>query len=402
MATTSLRLPTVTRPLIQPVPTLVVLFVATRGAAVVGMLLAKHGDLGQALVALSGSYDASWYERVVFGGYTPTTVDNPVAGFYPGYPLLAGAFYQPLSWLFTVLDPSGHLLASAGLGILVFSMLAASNLALVVGLVALWKLFRPMLGDAATVIGIGLLLASPGAFFLSAAFSESTFVATTALAFLAASRGRWELAGLAGAAASLTRWTGALLILPLVVAWWESGERRLSVRPLIGLLLFGAGVAAYPLYLWAKFRDPLFYVHLQALGWHHHLSNPLRLIGRILLRGYRGLKAAVGLPSIVRRGDAEVVIADAALVSWTGVSLVVGRLRLPVSHLVWVALMLVSPLMSGVSDSMNRYLLGAWPIFFLGGWFLRRRPGLATLLMVVSGACMLTLAWHIAEGWFVA
>jgi hypothetical protein len=402
LATASLRLPAITRPLIRPVPALVVLFVATRIAAVVGMMLAKHGDLGQALSALAGSYDASWYEKVVVGGYGQTTLDNPVAGFYPGYPLLAGAFFQPLLWLFSVLDPTGHLRSSAGLGILVLSMLAASNLALVVGLVALWRLFRPMLGDAAAVIGIGLLLASPGAFFLSAGFSESTFVATTALAFLAASRGRWELAGLAGAAACLTRWTGALLILPLVLAWWESGERRLSARALTGLLLFGAGAGAYPLYLWAKFRDPLYYVHLQARDWHHQLSNPLRLIGRILLRGYRGLKAAVGLPSIERKGDAEVLIVDAAIVSWTLVTLVVGRLRLPVSQLAWVALMLVTPLMSGVSDSMNRYLLGAWPIFFLGGWFLRRRPVLATLLIVFSGAWMLSLAWHIAEGWFVA
>ena len=386
----------------HPVPTLIVLFGASRLAAVIGMLLAKHGDLGQALVAFAGSYDASWYEKVVLSGYGQTTLDNPVAGFYPGYPLLAGAFFEPLSWFFTVLDPTGHLRSSASLGILVFSMLAASNLALIVGLVALWKLFRPMLGDGATVIGIGLFLASPGAFFLSAGFSESTFVATTALAFLAASRGRWELAGLAGAAACLTRWTGALLILPLVLAWWESGERRLSMRSLTGLLLFGAGVGAYPVYLWARFRDPLYYVHLQARDWHHRLSNPLRLIGRILLRGYRGLKAAVGLPSIERKGDVEVLIVDAAMVSWTLVTVLIGRLRLPVSQLVWVVLILLTPLMSGVSDSMNRYLLGAWPIFFIGGWLLRRRPVLAALLIVVSGAWMLSLAWHIAEGWFVA
>ncbi len=115
---------------------------------------------------------------------------------------------------------------------------------------------------------------------------------------------------------------------------------------------------------WGVSAVPLGQVSRSALGasagsWlASHVSNPLRLIGRILLRGYRGLKSAVGLPSIVPRADAEVVIADAALVSWTGVSLVVGRLRLPVSHLVRVA-DAGEPAHVRVSDSMNRYLLGA-------------------------------------------
>ena len=396
-----MRLSVVRGPLVGPIPAIVALYVVTRLAALVGMLLAKNGDLGQALVALAGSYDASWYERVVFEGYGRTAPDNPVAVFYPGYPFLAGIFFHPLTWFVGWLDPTGHLSSTAGPGILVFSMLAMSNLAMIVALVALWKLFRPLLGEPATVIGSGLLLASPGGFFLTAGFSESTFVAATALAFLFASQGRWVPASLAGAAACLTRSTGPLLLIPLIIVWWETGNRRPSLSALIGLVTFASGAAAYPIYVWLTFHDPLYYVHAQARGWHHHLSNPLRLIGHLLLRGYRGVKVLVGLPSLVRVEDAWVVIADAVLVSWSVVAIVIGRLRLPLSQVVWVALMLVSPLTAGVADSMNRYLLGAWPMFFLGGWFLRRQTALAAVLIACSGAWMLALAAHIAQGWFV-
>jgi hypothetical protein len=400
-ASTTAQAPVGVRSLTGPIPVLVALFLLTRGAAVAGMLIARHFNVGETVAALSGAYDAGWYQRIVAGGYGPTTWDYPLAAFYPGYPMLVKAVYGPLAWLAQLLGPSLGGLAPVKPWLLPASMLLVSNVSLVVGMAALWKLYQPLLGETATVLGIGLLLSAPGAFFLSSGFTESTFVAETALAFLAAARGRWELAGLAAAAAALTRWSGALLLVPLALAWWESPARRLSPALGAGLAVFAAAVLAYPLYLWRTFGDPLFYVRLQAHGWPHRPSNPLELIAVILRGGYRGLRALLGLSRTVNPVEAPVLVADAGMVTWSLVALVLGKLRLPLSHLAWIALVLFPPLATGVSESMNRYLLGAWPIFFLAGWWLRRWPALAVIVMAASSFWMLLLARLIALGYAV-
>jgi hypothetical protein len=385
-----------------PVPLLVSLFLLTRCAAVAGMLIAKHFNVGETFLVLAGAYDAGWYQRIVASGYGGTTWTYPLAAFYPGYPMLATAFYAPATWLAHLLGLSPGALAAMKPWLLAASMLLASNLSLAVGMAALWKLYRPVLGETATVLGIGLLLSSPGAFFLSAGFTEATFVATTALAFLAAARGRWELAGLAGAAAAMTRWSGALLLIPLAIAWWESPARRLTPATGAGLAVLAAGALAYPAYLWRVFGDPLYYFHLQAHGWRHHPSNPLALIATILRGGYRGLRALLGLPGMQRPLEAPVLVADAGMVSSALVTMALGKLRLPLSQLAWVALVFFPPLATGVSESMNRYLLGAWPIFFLAGWWLRRWPLLAVIVMAAGSFWMLLLARLIALGYAVA
>ncbi|MGP0051206.1 MAG: hypothetical protein ACLPZR_20495 [Solirubrobacteraceae bacterium] len=68
----------------------------------------------------------------------------------------------------------------------------------------------------------------PAAYFFSAPYSESLFLAISAGTFLAARQARWLLAGLLGAAAAATRNTGILLVLPLL-AMYLYGPRSARV-----------------------------------------------------------------------------------------------------------------------------------------------------------------------------
>ena len=75
-------------------------------------------------------------------------------------------------------------------------------------------------GITAIVVTVLLVALSPVGFFLLAPYTEALFLATTAASFwFARERHPW-LAGIAGAAAGLTRLQGGLLLLPLgYVAW---------------------------------------------------------------------------------------------------------------------------------------------------------------------------------------
>ncbi|MEX2274920.1 MAG: hypothetical protein WEA10_05075 [Actinomycetota bacterium] len=98
-----------------------------------------------------------------------------------------------------------------------------------------------------------LLAVFPTAFFLVAPYSEAPFLLFALLAFWGARRERWWVAGLAGAAAALTRNVGLLLVPALVIEAvhrWRTDGGRLAPR-LAGAVAPAAGTLAYFAY-WAS------------------------------------------------------------------------------------------------------------------------------------------------------
>src|SRR4051812_19887697 len=152
------------------------LFVLSRAVALAGLLsvsgaapawggLVNRLDLGTALREAAATWDSNWYQIIVTSGYAHSTPTTPKAGFYPGYPLLVSAVYQPLRALAgwpAPGSPSPPAPTPAGpFGmdpLLNVSMLVVANVSLVVALVVLWRLYEPELGATAAVIGCGLLL----------------------------------------------------------------------------------------------------------------------------------------------------------------------------------------------------------------------------------------------------
>jgi hypothetical protein len=384
------------------------LFVVTRCVALAGMLVASRGDLGNALRAAGSNFDSSWYQIVVSSGYAGSSPSLAKAGFYPGYPFLVSLVYQPLRALARWLDPA-YVPApelrpwSPYLGqdpLLVASLLIVANLSLVIALVALWRLYEPDLGATVTVIGCGLLLTAPSAFFLSSGFSESSFIAAVACAFLFAQRQRWVIAGLAGAVACLIRAPGLFVLLPLAITWWQLPRPRPLRSALTVMGLVGAGAALFPAYTWFTFGDPLFYVHLQAANWGHNLTNPLAGFATLVRRIRWGVLVLLHMrPSQVPFIGPKVQIVDGLMVVWAIMCGALAWLRLPLGQVVWIPLMVVYPLASGsFLLALNRYVLAAWPAFFITAWWLRRFPPAAAAIMLVDLAVMFLLARDHALG----
>jgi hypothetical protein len=367
---------------------------ASRLVMLAGMTAVLHGIPAAALYMAGHFADAQWYHAIAAGGYAGAGAGPPKTAFYPGYPLLVAAVAAPSE----VLLPAGLLSAPAPPGtsvrdwLVVAAQLLVSNACLVVAMVALWKLYRPRLGAIATTIGSCLLVAAPNSFFLSSGHSESAFLAAAALAFLLAERGRWVAAGVATAAAALIRSPGALLLLPLAVIWLRSPRPRGPA--LAGLAIALAGSAAFPAYTWAAFGDPLLYAHSEAY-WHPSRANPVATYVELLRRLWLGGRELLRVePSPIDRfSSARVQVLDGLMLLWATVSGLLGGVPLGLAHVAWILLMVAFPLPAGGSPmSTNRYLLMAFPAFYLVGWWLRRRPLLAAPLALGGLAAMLALS----------
>jgi hypothetical protein len=143
-------------------------------------------------------WDSCWIGKIATYGYEPGL--NSVT-FFPAMPVVTA--------LLTPLVRGSVALAGE---------IAAAG-AYVVGIVAiLWLVGTDFGRDIARRTALYLSV-FPAAFFLFAPFTESLFLASSAVALLGSRRRRWWIAAAASTVAGLTRTQGVLLVLPL---GWEA------------------------------------------------------------------------------------------------------------------------------------------------------------------------------------
>ncbi len=135
------------------------------------------------------------------------------------------------------------------------SGLFISGLACLACLLAVFQIARDEGYEDHIAFRTALLLAVfPTAFFLSAAYSESLFLAGAMLSLYNARKQRWIAAGLWGALAALTRITGPFLVVPLAFAAWQAWRNR-EWRAWLAPLITGLGALIFPLYAWFGLRQ---------------------------------------------------------------------------------------------------------------------------------------------------
>jgi hypothetical protein len=175
-------------------------------------------------------WDTPQYQAIAERGYAAfdTALFTP-----PLFPLLMGR----TAFLF-----GGDTLAS-GLFVAGFSFLTC--------LVSIYLIGRYELEDEGGAFRSALYLAIfPTAFFLSAAYSESLFLAGAMLSLYSVRRHHWVSAGLWGALAAMTRITGPFLVVPLVFAAWQAWQNNGEWRAWFAPLITGLGSLIFPVYVW--------------------------------------------------------------------------------------------------------------------------------------------------------
>jgi hypothetical protein len=335
-------------------------------------------DIGQVL-AVWNRWDAPHYLDLAVWGYM--AVDPGVS------PTFGQTGDMDLMIVFYPLLPAAIGLVRVAVPDLVAPILV-SSVALAAAALLLYRVVAAELGEAVGKRAVVFLLIFPTAYFLHIGYTESLFLALALGAFLAARRGRWGSAGLAGGLAALTRINGLLLIPALAAdAWseWRADRRWRAARGWIGLVAVGFG--GYLLLNQVVYGDPFAFLAIQRDHWSKSLAWPWEGIGGVVSR----------LSGDVLEDVAILGVAELAAIGLGLVGTVVAIRRFRPSWAVWMGgnwLLFVS---TAFVLSVPRYALVMFPLF---AWFalLAERRWLGMVIGAVSVGLLLWFSGRFALG----
>jgi len=385
------------------------------------------GWLGNLLAAPAARWDAAWYLVIAHYGYRPdlSAFTSSRTAFFPLYPLGLSA----IAHLGVPPVLAGVLLSLGALALALYGIHRLTTLELE----RAGKDRDPAHRGEVARLAVMVTAFAPMAFFFSAVYSESLYMALSVGVFWCARQGRWAWVGVLGLLAAATRSAGVVLMLPAVMLYlygpredlapdfFNVARRRPHVarwrpryrlrRDVLWLGLVPAGLGLYMAYLALSGGDALMPFHAQDV-WSRHFAGPY-------LGVWDGVKAAFEgarqLLSLQRRHVYFPAAAGSPFVSaghnlmllaflLAAVPAIVGVLRmLPRAYGVYVIAALALPLSYPVSSqplmSLPRFLVVLFPLsIWLAAWLAAHprasRPVLAgsALLMVLFVAQFST--WH--------
>jgi hypothetical protein len=420
-------------------------FGVVRGRAVFNPLGITRGlgSLGDVLAGPAARWDGAWYLVIAHYGYRPDlgSFTSSRTAFFPLYPLGVRA----LSAL--AVPP---VLAGVGLSLLAL-FLALYGLHRLIAL-ELERTAGPQSRgpggpasfsggrqdggpsdthpDTAGVARLAVLLMAfaPMAFFLSAVYSESLYLALSIGLFWCARQGRWAQAAALGALAAATRSTGVVLALP-VLMFYLYGPREdrapdrppASLRPryrlrrdLLWLALVPAGTGAYMAYLALSGGEATMPFHAQEV-WSRHFAGPFVGMWDGLRAAFEGVRQLLSGQSrhayftpvsgdpLVAAGHNVELFAFLAL----AVPALIGTLRrLPLAYGAYALAALALPLSYPVATqpliSLPRFLLVLFPLVMWLALWLAPRPRAARAAVLASALLMALFAGEFATWHWVA
>jgi hypothetical protein len=322
-------------------------------------------------LAIWNQWDAPHYLDIARDGYVSEGVQSRWIVFYPLYPWLVRAFSFPL----------GDLLLSAFFVSAVASVAAALLLRRLVALDH---------GEDVARAAVFFMLVFPTAYFMHIGYTESLFLALALGSFVAARGGRWWVAGLLGALASMTRVNGLLLVPALAAEafteWRESGRRWRWEWAWV--LLAGAGFAVYLLVNVRVFGDAFAFLRMQDAYWYKSLTWP-----------WTGIVKTWG--SAAGRAPSE-----AQMVGWQELWFVLLGLGCAVwcwlrertSYAVWVTLNWLLWTSTNFVLSVPRYTLVLFPLYILFARVGRARPAWGGAIAVWSLLFMALFVTRFVQG----
>jgi hypothetical protein len=388
-------------------------------------LTAPFSHLGNLLVSPLARWDSVWYLAIASNGYDHAARRT---AFYPVYPLLLRIFGTVFR---------SDLIAGVVVSLACFA----------IGLVVLHRLVTLELGEENANVCVTLLAFSPMAFFFSAVYTESLFLALSVGCIYLARRGRWWAAGLLGALAAASRNTGMLLAVPLLLMYFYGpredaaslaradhlqrvpggGELYSRVRTTLSRLrpnyplrlsflwiaLVPAGLGAYVVWLALTSGNGLTPFGVEHL-WYRHLAWPWGGIWQGAVAAWDGLRQLIHGPPpptyFPKAAGNPLTVGGQNLMLFAflvlGVIGCVGVLRrLPFAYGAYVVVALGAPLSYPVTPqplaSLPRYELVLFPLFMWGTTWVRRR-GIAPQTIAVSAVLLGLFTAEFATWRFVA
>lgn len=296
-------------------------------------------------------WDTGFYLSIAEEGYRYENVAFPSVAFFPLYPMLLRALRAVAG------DP-------------LWAGLILSNLALLAGVIMLYRLAALEGDERAADRTVWYVLIYPASFFGSAIYTESLFLLLVVATLFLARKGHWWAAGLVSILAALTRLVGVFVMPMLVLEWFRrrrkalvKGEQPPAWGSLMATCITPLGTLVYMLYLKLAFGDPLAFMHASQ-AWARQPRSPLEMAAELFQRPLQGWGAA---------------LADGALPldNWADLGFILFFIGLGVvllfqrrwSEGAFVLLGALIPLSSGLLMSQRRYMWVLFPAFMLlGRW----------------------------------
>lgn len=417
------------------------------------------GWLGDLLAAPAARWDAAWYLVIAHYGYLPGLA-APRSAFFPLYPLgIRGISELGVPPVVAGVLISLVALALALYGIHRLTTLEAPRLLGAGG----WRLgadgedagaaggrgggvdgdsysmdpaarahthTRARGGEVARLAVLGTALA-PMAFYFSAVYSESLYLALSVGVFWCARQGRWAWVGVLGALAGATRSAGLVLVLPVVILYlygpredrppdFPAGLRRIAgIRyrvcgEALWLLALPLGVLAYAVYLALAGGSALEPFHAQEV-WNREFAGPYVAVWDAARAAFEGARQLLSLQRrhvyFTLAGGDPLVSAEHNVVLFgfllAAIPAIIGVLRrLPLAYGAYVLAALALPLSYPVAAqplmSLPRFLLVLFPLFMWLGALLERRPRMRFVLLGASALTLVFFAGQFATWHWVA
>jgi mannosyltransferase PIG-V len=382
------------------------------------------GWLGNLLAAPAARWDGVWYLVIARYGYRPDLGITSRTAFFPLYPLAL----RTVSWLGPPPILAGVLVSVTALAFALYGIHRLATLELA-------RYARPTLSGEqlarAAWLAVMLTALAPMAFFFSAVYSESLYLALSVGLFWSARHGRWAWVGVLGALAGATRSAGLVLLLPALILYLYGpredrppdypGQLRSRLhsryrlrRDVLWLGVLPVGVILYGAYLALAGGDPLAPLRAQEV-WSRHFAGPFVGIWdglRAAFEGARQLLSGQRHHIYFATGkDSPFVMAGhnlMLLVFLAGaIPLVIGVVRrLPLAYGAYVLAALALPLSYPVTAqplmSLPRFLLVLFPLgIWLAAW-LAERPSLQRPALALSCVLMVFFLGQFATWHWVA
>lgn len=313
-------------------------------------------------------WDGEAYLTIAEKGYVQLADGRSLYNFLPLYPFairLAGFAVQDLAL-------AGFILSG------VFALIASYCLYLLTE-----KEFNRASAKKAAV----LLLFFPTAFFFSAVYTESMFLAFATASFYYARSGKWLYSGALATALPFIRIVGLAFWIVLVVEYLMQNNvlQRRKLANAAGLAIAVTGAALFFVYSFYITGTVFGYANQQNL-WTRTVSSPHTAIVNafqlILMRG----------PVL-----AAYSIWNLSVLGFFAATLYYAFRRMRKSYSVYMVLMMVLPLLSSTLEGFSRFILICFPSFMIAAEFLSRRNkfylptlALSVLLLIILTARFVT------------
>jgi Mannosyltransferase (PIG-V) len=362
------------RPLIRPTGYYLWSRLLVAGAAVVAAVLFPRLDVVR---SFGSAWDGKWYLLIAQHGYPHRLYQEGMGSRWAFFPALP-AVIRAVSEVTRLSLP-----ASAVLAAFVFGLTAT---------LAIWLAVRQVLGDVVADRTALLFVFFPLSCMLSFAYTEGLFLTAAAGCLYALGRRCWISAALLACLAGLTRTTGIVVVLCVVVVALPAAWRERRLRPLVAAAVAPLGLAAFMTYSWAMVGTPLAFVTSEKFWQGQHFvwfTEPLRVVVEVLTLRVHGL-------ALLQMALCAAVLVCAYVAVVFLLALTRAARTVPVSWWLYTIGALGLAFSAYYYNSIPRYTLVAFPLLAAVAWKVRSRTRGVLVVSMGSLQAVLTVLFLIA------